>query len=232
MLRKVTDNLHALPTINSAASRSKTAKTYLVVGSLAIAGWIGSNFPATGAEIVTDSLRNGYRACTGRMLNSGVSPEAAARACAGALYPKDIARCVSRIEGQTEISAQDALATCTQARRPVELSRCVVGISENTEGQPVPGVLDFCGRSLLPIRYAECVVGLRREINDLAPTQAMETCISASDRPLEFAPNFIPQGQLQQPVQSPALTEPAIPEPTPTTPETAPAPDTPPPATP
>lgn len=201
-------------------------KIYLVAGSLAIASWLGSNFPATGAEIATDSVRNGYRACTGRMLNSGVTPEAAARACAGALYPKDIARCVSQIEGETEISAQDALATCSQARRPVELSRCVVGIAENTQGQPVPGVLDFCGRSLLPIRYAECVVGLRREINDLAPTQAMETCISASDRPLDFAPNFIPQGQLQQPVQSPALTEPVTPEPT------APTPDAPTPATP
>ena len=223
MLRKVTDNLHA----SSITSRAATGtKIYLVAGSLAIAGWIGSNFPATGAEIVTDSLRNGYRACTGRMLNSGVSPEAAARACAGALYPKDVARCVTRIESQTEISAQDALATCTQARRPVELSRCVVGISENSQGQPAPGVLDFCGRSLLPIRYAECVVGLRREINELAPTQAMETCISAGDRPLEFAPNFIPQGQLQQPVQSPALTAPATPEPT------APEPDTPAPATP
>jgi hypothetical protein len=209
MLRKKTDNLHASPTQNRTASGSKI---YLVAGSLAIASWSGINFPATGAEIVTDSLRNGYRACTGRLLKAGVSPEVTARACAGALYPKDIARCVTKIEGKTEISAQDALATCTQARRPVELSRCVVGISENTPGQPVPGVLDFCGRSLLPIRYAECVVGLRREINNLAPIQAMETCISASDRPLEFAPNFIPQGQLQQPVPSPALTSPATPE--------------------
>lgn len=218
MLRKVTDNLHASPTTRRITAGSKI---YLVAGSLAIAGWIGSNFPATGAEIVTDSLRNGYRACTERMLDAEVSPEAAARACAGALYPKDVARCVTRIDGQTEISVQDALATCTQARRPVELSRCVVGISENSDGQPTPGILDFCGRSLLPIRYAECVVGLRREINDLAPTQAMETCISAGDRPLEFAPNFIPQGQLQQPVQSPALTAPATPE------QTAPAPDAP-----
>jgi hypothetical protein len=220
MLRKVRDNFHASSTVNRVAAGSKI---YLVAGSLAIAGWLGINFPATGAEIVTDSVRNGYRACTGQMLESGISPEAAARACAGALYPKDVARCVSRIESQTEIAAQAALASCTQARRPVELSRCVVGISENTPGQPVPGLLDFCGRSLLPIRYAECVVGLQREIENLAPTQAMETCISASDRPLEFAPNFIPQGQLQQPVQSPSLIAPATTEPTPD----APAPTTP-----
>ena len=44
-----------------------------------------------------------------------------------------------------------------------------------------PDKLNYCRLSLLPVRFAECVVGLRREI-DVTPTQAMNTCIDGSDR--------------------------------------------------
>jgi hypothetical protein len=84
----------------------------------------------------------------------------------------------------------------------------VVGISD-TPGQPITGVLDYCGRSLLPVNFAECVVGLRREIN-LASDRALETCISASDRPLEFSPTFIPEGQAS-PGASTVLSDPQTP---------------------
>jgi hypothetical protein len=216
--------------VNLPNSRSKSTATGLIrlaATSLAVAGWLGMSLPSLAANITTTRSRNPYRNCAGRLVGVGISADAAATACAGALNPQDVARCVVRIEGQTEIVAENALATCRQVRRPIELARCVVGISDRSQGETVPGVLDYCGRSLLPVRFAECVVGLRREI-DFAPTQAMDTCISASDRPVEFDPTFIPQRQIQQlPVQSAPLTPdvpqeqtpPAQPAPVPTAPQ-------------
>ncbi|MEO0969346.1 MAG: hypothetical protein AAFX80_13715, partial [Cyanobacteria bacterium J06639_18] len=71
--------------------------------------------------------------------------------------------------------------------RPQELASCVVGISRNSKESADPEVLSFCDRSLLPVRFAQCVVGLRSEI-DLVPTQAMETCIDASDPITNISP--------------------------------------------
>lgn len=199
----------------------------LAASLLAVAGSLGLSLPSLAVDdIPTTRYQNAYRNCAGRLVQAGVSGEAAASACAGTLFPPDLARCVVRIEERTEIAAADALATCRLVRRPVELARCVVGISGTSEGQPVPGLLDYCGRSLLPARFAECVVGLRGEV-EIAPAQAMETCISASDRPIAFDPTFIPQGQLQQqPVQTspsapsvpPMLTPPIESTPAPTAP--------------
>jgi len=213
MLTKTRVNLHMSPAKSTSIATTPTTKSKsaglvrLAAAQLAVAGWLGMSLPSPAATITTGSNTNPYRSCAGRLVRAGVSAEAAASACAGALNPPDIGRCVARIEQQTEIAAQEALATCRQVRRPIELARCVVGISDNTRGQAVPGVLDYCSRSLLPVRYAECVVGLQREI-DLAPKQALETCISASNRPLEFSPTFIPEDQ-NPPVQpAPASTQP------------------------
>ena len=201
----------------------------LAATPLVVAGCLVMSLPSVAADIPT-SYRNQFRACAGRLENAGISGEAAAVACAQALYPVDLSRCVSRIERQTAIAAEDALATCSQVREPVDVARCVVGISRNNpEAAPVPGVLSYCGRSLLPATYGECVIGLRREI-EIATTQALETCISTSDRPSEFAPTFIPQSQLER-LQPP--TEAVTPEqqqtPPPGTPgQPAPAPAAPP----
>lgn len=160
---------------------------------VAVAGWLASALPSMAATIPT-SYANQYRSCTGRLVSVDVSAEAAASACAGALNPVDLSKCVSRIKGQTTLAADEALSYCGQVRRPIELSNCVVGISRNSEGAPARSVLDYCGRSLLPENFAECVVGLNREI-DVAPNQALDTCISATDRlpPNGFAPTFVPQ---------------------------------------
>ena len=97
------------------------------------------------------------------------------------MYPKRLATCVYDIQRQTNILATDALATCTRVRQPDELATCVVGISVNSQEETIPEVLNYCRLSLLPVRFAECVVGLRREI-DVTPIQAMNTCIDGSDR--------------------------------------------------
>lgn len=170
---------------------------------LAVVGWLAATLPATAQNIPT-SYQNAYRGCTGRLLNIKISSEEAAAACAEALRPTELSRCVVDIEQGTEIAAGDALGTCRQVRRPNDVARCVVGISGG-EKEAIPSVLDYCGRrSLLPTRFAECVVGLRIQTK-VAATQAMETCISSNEPPREFAPNFVPENR------DPILPAPAAP---------------------
>ncbi len=152
----------------------RLAATPLVVSGLAL------NFPAMAASIPT-SYRNDYRFCTARLLALNVSVEAVSTACAAALEPKRLSTCVYDIQRKTNILATDALATCAQVRQPEQLATCVVGISTNSQEETIPEVLNYCSRSLLPVRFGECVVGLRREI-DVTPIQAMNTCIDGSDR--------------------------------------------------
>ncbi len=187
---------------------------------LTVPAWLGMTLPSTAATIPT-SYRNQYRSCVGRLLDIDISPEAAASACAAALRPTDLSKCVAKIEQQTAIASQDALATCRQVRRPNELANCVVGISRNIEEDAIGSVLNYCGRSLLPERYAECVVGLRIEA-DFTPTDAMNSCIDASDRLGAVSPTFIPENQtpLSEPTSTPIAPENQTPliQPAPTTP--------------
>ncbi|MEH1948564.1 MAG: hypothetical protein V7K77_16675 [Nostoc sp.] len=129
---------------------------------------------------VAASYRNDYSVCAGRLLSVGVKAEAASEGCAAALRPKDLAACVVKIDKETQIAATDALSSCGKARRPEELATCVVGVSLSTKEEANPAVLDYCGRSLLPVRFGQCVVGLRSQI-DFPATQALDTCISADD---------------------------------------------------
>ena len=50
--------------------------------------------------------------------------------------------------------------------------------------------LDTCRRSLLPERHSECVIALSRDIPDLSPATAMETCINAETYPPELFPQI------------------------------------------
>ncbi len=161
---------------SSAAATFKNKAIRLTAPVLAIAGWLLAIAPGMAA-----SYNNDYRVCAGRVLGDGVTAQAASQACARALRPRDLASCVVYIKNNTEIAATDALSACNQARRPKELASCIAGISKNTQGAVNPDVLNYCGRSLLPVRFAQCVVGLRSEI-DLTPIQALNTCIDGSDR--------------------------------------------------
>lgn len=214
-------------------SRTKSADVIrLAATGLTVSGLMGISLPSQAITIFgSNSPDSGsYRNCASGLLSAGISSEAAAPACAGALNPQDVGRCVVQITSRTEIAADSALASCRQVRRPIEVSRCVVDINTNTQGQAVPGVLDYCTRSLLPERFADCVVGLGREIQ-FASNQGLETCISANDRPLSFEPTFIPAGQFppQQPL-TPAptsqqnQTQPIQPAPAPTEPQNQTAP--------
>ncbi|WP_265275848.1 hypothetical protein [Nostoc sp. KVJ3] len=167
---------------NKAVNRGKNKQASstsrsLVVPVLAIAGWLTTILPN---PAIAASYSNDYSVCAGRLLKVGVTAEAASLGCAAALRPKDLAACVVSIKNKTQIAATDALYTCGKARRPEELATCVVGVSLSTKEEANPAVLDYCGRSLLPVRFGQCVVGLRSQI-DLPTTQALDTCISASD---------------------------------------------------
>ncbi|MGF1478716.1 MAG: hypothetical protein ACFB4I_04425 [Cyanophyceae cyanobacterium] len=69
--------------------------------------------------------------CSRELLNSGVSGETAAVACAEALEPEVLAECVLEIQSRTFISADEALEACYRDRRPIELAECVVDIRQD-----------------------------------------------------------------------------------------------------
>jgi hypothetical protein len=158
---------------------------------------------------VTDSYWNDYRVCAAQLLSVGVTAKPASQSCASALRPRELSSCVAEIHKLTQIASVDALSSCQQARRPQELATCVVSISKSYQGSANPATLTSCGRSLLPVTFAECVVGLRREIN-LSPTQALDTCIGASEassgfgalstKPLGFNPNLETKPSVSTPV--------------------------------
>lgn len=147
-----------------------------------------------------------YQLCATRLLAAGIVEVDAASACALALYPRDLSRCVSQIDEGTIITATDALDGCRRVRRSLDLATCVIDINTdvidintdvtdiNTDTQNTVAldVLDNCRRSLLPTRFANCVVGLSRETS-LVPAIAMDVCIAAGDRPRNVLPSFVPR---------------------------------------
>jgi hypothetical protein len=71
-----------------------------------------------------------FQICAAELVRfATVAPEAASVACAEALRPKDLSRCVVTINRLTPTLTQDALVACTRVRRPIELSRCVSDIT-------------------------------------------------------------------------------------------------------
>lgn len=133
---------------------------------------------------------NEYQACASRLLQNGITPAAASEACAAALHPRDLARCVTHIDDRTPVLAEDALEGCKRVRRPLDLAECVTDIDRDTESVASLDSLDYCRRSLLPLEFSDCVVGLRREI-DLGAIAAMNICIAADDRAIDYAPNLV-----------------------------------------
>ena len=153
----------------------------------AIASLITMTIPSRPANAFTE-----FQICAAQLVRlAAVAPEEAAAACSDALHPKELSRCVVTIHQLTPTLTQDALVACTKVRRPVELSSCVSDISNKTRESQTSEVIDYCRRSLLPLRYSECVVGLSREV-DFAPSRAMALCIKAEDFPRNLYPTVAP----------------------------------------
>lgn len=191
---------------------------------LTIAGLFAMAIPCRPAAAFTD-----YQICAAQLIRyATVSPDAASAACAEALNPKEISRCVVTIGQISTTLKQDALFACTKVRRPVELGRCVFDITNRTQESEANRIIDYCRRSLLPDRFSQCVTGLSREIDSALP-RALDTCIAAEDFPRNLSPTFAPppppyvdRGSLPlDPSTLPNIT------PTTTTPKTPTQPNTP-----
>ncbi len=129
-----------------------------------------------------------YSVCARELLEQNIAADQVAIACSQALIPPDLSLCAIKISSLTPIAALDALTTCNRVRRPLELSTCVTDIFSRTQGtDPIVLassanlVMDNCRRSLLPLRFADCVSGLSQQLN-LGTDAALRTCIAAEER--------------------------------------------------
>jgi len=173
---------------NTHSRRPLSRPVVLSAAGLATLSLLAITIPSVPA---TAASRNEFQVCANQLLSVGVAPESASVGCAEALYPKDLSSCVFKIKQQTAIAAQAALDSCGRVRRPTELATCVVDISKRIPDVVAPDVMDYCRRSLLPVRFSQCVVGFNIEMDFSAP-KAMQTCIDARDWPGQVPPAFVP----------------------------------------
>ncbi len=132
-----------------------------------------------------------YGQCIADLLEVGLAADAVASACASALRPDQVGSCVLDVTTATEISAEVALAACSRDRRPLEVASCVVNIHNALAVGSSAAVLNHCHRSILPARYADCVIDTAL-VAEIATTESMALCIAAGYRPVDVAPSFIP----------------------------------------
>jgi hypothetical protein len=185
--------------------------------SLTLAGVVSVLWPISPATAATYSSTyrskpRDYATCASGLVGAGVSEAEAAAACGGALYPRDLSACVTRIGGDTAIEASTALSNCRRARRPVDLASCVISISDGASDETTAlTVIDYCRRSLLPLRFSACVTGVRGE-TALSTAEVLQNCIAASSRPRTVLPSFVPIDQ-GIPATPSRITVPEEPEP-------------------
>lgn len=132
---------------------------------------------------------NTFNTCTRNLLGTGINADAASIACANALSPTDLGFCVQRINQQVAIPPEKILQNCYQVRRPRELVTCVRNIDNRISVTSADLIVDNCRKSLLPIRYAQCVVGVSNQETALTPDQALSDCLAAKDFPSVIFPS-------------------------------------------
>jgi len=174
---------------SSVGRRNRTLAPYFqwCAGQLAIAGLLAMAIPGGQATAAS----NKFAVCAAELLRANISPDLASTACAEALEPMDLSECVLRIASLTPALADRALGSCTRVRRPVELAKCVVEINRRAQNSDVSSVLDNCRRSLLPLRFSSCVIGLSNQ-TDFSPARTMTTCIAAEGFTRELSPTPVP----------------------------------------
>ncbi|MDY7012434.1 MAG: hypothetical protein SVX43_02330 [Cyanobacteriota bacterium] len=137
---------------------------------------------------------NPFETCTVELLEAQVSQVEAAAACAEALEPEDLSWCVLKIYELTPVDSRSALSACFRVRRPLDLADCTIDVTDEFQdrdravvspdtGQPLAlSTLETCRRSLLPRRFAECAIGLSREV-DFSALGILNTCLEAEAYP-------------------------------------------------
>lgn len=136
------------------------------------------------------AIANDFESCASRLIGAGIAGPEAAGACGQALYPVDLASCTVDVIGVAEVDAEQALVACQSDRRPQELATCVSDIHQGLEVANSTAVLNNCRRSVLPVRFSDCVVGVATAAS-LAVADSMGQCIAAGYRPEDVAPTFI-----------------------------------------
>lgn len=131
-----------------------------------------------------------YKLCGERLSAANIEKDLAAQACAEVLHPDHLGTCVLDITAR-EVNALTTLSACRRVRRPLELVTCVGDINAQDATANLPTVLEACRRSLMPERYGKCVVGLAKSL-EVATVPGLNTCIDASDRPVDVLSTFIP----------------------------------------
>lgn len=139
---------------------------------------------------VAPAQANSYQSCSNRLLDAGLNAETAALACAQALHPDDLSRCVVDITSETTLAPDSVLSACGRDRRPQEVASCVNNLHNALGGGDTSLVLQNCRLSILPLKYSECVSGLSEAV-ELASEQVLNTCIAAGYQPRDVAPTFI-----------------------------------------
>ncbi|MFB2837060.1 hypothetical protein ACE1CA_21250 [Aerosakkonemataceae cyanobacterium BLCC-F167] len=172
--------------------------------------------PSQSLAVESNAFDYDFKTCGVELARAGIPASEASESCSDALYPRDLTVCVLTIYKQTKISPADALTTCRQVRRPRDLGSCVANISLNTTGGNPGAILDNCRRSLLPVRFGKCVVGLVESLK-LPVTGVMNNCIDGTDRPRDFYPpgaSPLREAPPQQPLIVPVPVNPTLPPPT------------------
>jgi hypothetical protein len=203
------------------ANLRRAALGMAVFGSLLtlspVAPAIAVGFPAIPAK---DS-RDDYRRCVRQLVDLKLPQEDAIDACGRSLTPEYLATCTVRIS-RREYAPVDALNACRQVRRPEDLAHCVADIRGTLKTLEAADVLDNCRRSLLPIRYSDCVIGMSRVASAIAPT-VLSKCIDTQYFPREVDPTFIPYSTTPTVQTVPEAPVPVVPAPTPVPAPAAPA---------
>lgn len=154
----------------------------------AVAGFIAA--PAI-ALMPMAAQANEYSNCSQALLNTGLTSDQVTTACAKALHPETVSSCVVDVTAAAAVDPTVALAACSRDRRPDEMATCVTSIHQNLSVTDSALVVKDCNLSILPVRYAECVVGLGQTV-DLTAEASLAQCIAAGYEPVDLAPSFIP----------------------------------------
>ncbi|AMW30921.1 MULTISPECIES: hypothetical protein [Arthrospira] len=123
-----------------------------------------------------------YARCVRELEDAGVSPRATATACGMAIRPTSIGECVTLITRDAGIAGDEAVLGCMSVRRPQELANCVVNITRSNSEANALTVLEGCGRSLLPERYASCVVGMGSGSTEFAVNDLLRVCLNPPEQ--------------------------------------------------
>ena len=171
----------------------------LVMANVAVSATMGFMAqPANGLPFSTRThpSEGEFESCAEALIDLEIDLNTSVDACGAAYAPKDLSKCVKRISTNTTIISDDALAGCVRVRRPIDMAKCVVSLDGEFDGTLSSQVLGYCGRSLLPRVFENCVEGIY-DVDSTDPMMVMSACVEPDyDAPQVFLPTFNPVGGL------------------------------------